>query len=242
MQGSLVFEFSLERKMMSDRKRRILVQQPGFWGILFSVLFVCSVAGQSSYKTGRGERDAADYAQKNVEKTRTSPGIRGVITGEVPAKRTLSLSYGVNFAPGRPVDFLLTTMSWRYKYTDIRDEGAPEFLRLKLDVSLGGRLRYESRAVASAGMSALCYLEPLRTQVFRPYITGGIGVIYTDFQNEDQGLRWNFNPRASFCTEVHLGNSRPFSVGLELKHISNAELDDDNTGLNSLHILVGWFF
>ena len=71
---------------------------------------------------------------------------------------------------------------------------------------------------------------------------GGIGVIYTDFQVEGQGLRFNFNPQLGIGAEFPRESKKPYFAALRLHHISNAGLDDENRGINSVVFMVGRFF
>ena len=76
----------------------------------------------------------------------------------------------------------------------------------------------------------------------RPYLEGGIGVIYTDFQVEGQGSRFNFNPQIGIGTEFKTDSGPPFFATIRLSHISNAGLNDENRGVNSFLLMIGRFF
>jgi len=77
---------------------------------------------------------------------------------------------------------------------------------------------------------------------FRPYVEGGIGIIYTDFQLWGQGLRVNFNPQIGIGTEFSSGSSGSFFTAVRLHHISNGGLNHDNNGIDTLIILLGRYF
>jgi hypothetical protein len=96
--------------------------------------------------------------------------------------------------------------------------------------------------MVSVGMMALYYLEFLSSQRMNPYVEGGIGVIYTDFQVEGQGLRFNFNPQIGIGTEFQFNSGAPFFSAIRLMHMSNAGLDSENRGLNSIVCIFGRFF
>lgn len=118
----------------------------------------------------------------------------------------------------------------------------PEELRLRVEANLGLADREGERAVASLNLLAFRYLDRFGAANWRPYLEAGIGVIYTDFRGDDQGLRLNFNPQAGAGIEWARPDGRAVQAGLRLHHISNAGLDDDNRGVNSLLFIIGWLY
>ena len=98
------------------------------------------------------------------------------------------------------------------------------------------------RGMVSVGMMALYYLEFISSPRLNPYIEGGVGVIYTDFQVEGQGLRFNFYTPIGIGTEFKADSGPPYFGAVRLMHISNAGLHEDNRGMNSVLILIGRFF
>ena len=101
---------------------------------------------------------------------------------------------------------LLASFQWTCKYQDFWLHDAPENLMLRFELAGGVRLKEETRGVISCGMFAQWYLRGWANDTFQPYVDAGIGIIYTDFQNDDQGLRVNFNPRLSFGTDFKVGD------------------------------------
>jgi len=91
-------------------------------------------------------------------------------------------------------------------------------------------------------MMALYYLDFVSSERLVPYLEGGIGVVYTDFQVEGQGSRFNFNPQIGIGTEFKVDAGPPFFTALRLSHISNAGLADENRGVNSVVWMLGRFF
>jgi len=118
---------------------------------------------------------------------------------------------------------------------------APEALRLKLEANLGVTTDGRARTLGSLNMLALYYLEGLGGRGWRPYGEAGIGVIYTDFHVEGQGLHLNFNPQLGAGFELDMG-SGALLAGVRLHHLSNGGLHHDNRGMNSALLLLGWLF
>ena len=89
---------------------------------------------------------------------------------------------------------------------------------------------------------ALYYLDFFSSDRLMPYLEGGIGVVYTDFQVKGQGSRINFNPQIGLGTEFEVDSGPPFFGAVRLSHISNAGLHDDNRGVNSVILMIGRYF
>ena len=119
---------------------------------------------------------------------------------------------------------------------------APEALRLKLEVNGGLTMDGRYRGLFSLNMMALYYLENFSMGQFLPYIEGGIGAIYTDFQVEGQGSRINFNPQLGAGLEYPLKSGAAVTAGFRLHHISNGDLLEENRGINSALLVIGYLF
>lgn len=152
-----------------------------------------------------------------------------------------TLSYGNTFTPDSDIGFWKGTLWAMFDYDKIWGHSAPDALRFKIELSLGSTTRPEYKLITSAGIMALYYLEDLSTRCMTPYIEGGLGVIYTDFQVDGQGSRINFNPRAGFGVEFPLGRETLFTA-LRWDHISNAGLNRDNQGVDSYVFMIGAYF
>jgi hypothetical protein len=85
-----------------------------------------------------------------------------------------------------------------------------------------------NKAVASAGIHALW--SPWRPLGWRPFLSGGIGGIYTDWQVQGQSLRVNFNPQVGLGAEM----GERWLLTLRVHHLSNAGLSSPNVGVNSV--------
>jgi outer membrane protein W len=94
--------------------------------------------------------------------------------------------------------------------------------------------------MTSANMIAQFYYPGTSGGRARPYLGGGIGIIYTDFKVEGQGLKVNFNPLITAGWEI--GPDPAWFIEARLNHISNGNLDDENTGVNSVQFMLGHYF
>ncbi len=130
-----------------------------------------------------------------------------------------------------------------FDYDRIWPHNAPDPLRFKVELTGGSTTWPDApRAIVSAKMLALYYLESLRSEWAIPYVEAGIGGIYTDFQVDGQGSRINFNPVAGIGVEFLSTSGPSFFTSLRLHHLSNAHLLPHNQGLNSAFMMFGMYF
>lgn len=160
----------------------------------------------------------------------------------VPPRYSLGFSLGLAYDPSDARDFMNIIGFALYDYEDIWPHKAPEQLRFKLEASIGGTLRSDSDFMASAGFFALYYLDRLHTNLLRPYIEGGVGLIYTEYKVRKQGSRLNFNPQAGLGLDISPRSGPSFWTSVRLHHLSNAGLKKDNRGVNSLTFQAGMYF
>jgi hypothetical protein len=156
-----------------------------------------------------------------------------------PTRAGLAVSCGVSYKPSG-VDFCLLTGILLFDYDRVWPHKAPESLRFRVEYSLGAIFEPETRLMTSANMIAQFYYPGRSASRVRPYIGGGIGIIYTDFKVEGQGLKVNFNPLLG--AGVEFGPDPALFLDVRLHHISNGDLDEENTGVNSVQFMLGRYF
>lgn len=170
-----------------------------------------------------------------------SPAL-GEETAHVPTRYGVALAVGNDYTPNSDIGLALVYGFAQFDYDAVWPHRAPDPLRFKVEASAGLTTWPFRRAVTSAGIMAQYYLDSLATDSLRPYAEAGIHAIYTDFRVEGQGLRFNFNPQAGIGTDILRDNGPDLFIGLRAHHISNAGLDNDNTGINSLLLMFGIYF
>lgn len=161
---------------------------------------------------------------------------------EVPTRYGLLGNLGLSYDPDNDIDFLQLGGVVLLDYERVWPHQAPDPLRFKVEGVAGITTAPRTRAVVSAGILALYYLDSLAARGLRPYVEAGIGLIYTDFQVEGQGLRLNFNPQAGIGTELDLGAGRRGFVAVRAHHLSNGRLYHENRGVNSVAMQTGLLF
>lgn len=159
-----------------------------------------------------------------------------------PDRFGMSIELANVYDPGHDIGFTLLTLFGLFDYGKIWHQDRPKELCFKVEGALGSTFRPETRAMASLGMAALYYVDQLASPQIRPYFEGGIGIIYTDFRVEGQGLRVNFNPQLGIGAELRNKEGSSSFAALRLHHVSNGNLYHDNRGFSSLVLQVGRFF
>ena len=160
----------------------------------------------------------------------------------IPTRYGMAAVVGNTFDPDDDISFVQLSGFIMWDYDKVWRHWAPESLRFKVEGTAGLTTSPKTRGMVSVGMMALYYLEFISNHRLSPYIEGGIGVIYTDFQVDGQGSRFNFNPQIGIGTEIQSDSGPPFFGSVRLSHISNAGLHDDNRGVNSIILMIGRFF
>jgi hypothetical protein len=160
----------------------------------------------------------------------------------VPTRYGMGISFGLAYDPTNQVDFALLSGVVLFDYDRVWPHRAPKALRFKVEGSAGVITSPQPRGIASANILALYFLDRFATPTLRPYVEAGIGVIFTDFQVEGQGLRLNFNPQAGLGVEIGDTSAPPWYLACRGHHVSNGGLYSDNRGINSVVFLLGKYF
>jgi len=166
---------------------------------------------------------------------------RGDSLSSLNPKTGLGVMAGLAYDPGDARDFIAVNAFFLFDYDKIWGHNAPDCLKFKTELSIGSSLATEN-LIVSSGIEALLYLDKFETQIFRPYVEAGIGLIYTDYKVDGQGLSLNFNPRAGIGTDIKVKGRLPMFCTLRLWHLSNANLHSENRGSNAVVLLIGQYF
>ena len=154
----------------------------------------------------------------------------------------LGIILGKTYDPSNDIDFYILSGSILYHYEKVWHHKAPDPLRFKVEYSIGIAREKKTYLMTSVNMFALYYLDYLEYNKFKPYVEGGIGIIYTGFQVEGQGLKVNFNPQMGLGAEFKTKSRDTYFLSLRLHHLSNGGIDEDNRGVNSVLVMLGRFF
>jgi len=158
------------------------------------------------------------------------------------ARYGLGVIFGNSYDPTGDIDFYMLSGSLLYDYEKIWHHRAPEALRFKVEYDIGAAREKGTRFMTSLNIFALYYLDHSKDKVAKPYIEGGIGIVYTDFRVKGQGLKINFNPQMGIGMEFKTGSRDAYFLCFRLHHISNGDLYKDNRGVNSALLMLGRYF
>jgi hypothetical protein len=164
------------------------------------------------------------------------------LTGKVPTRYGWSVMTGNTYASEEDLSYQLGSVFALFDYDTVWPHPAPDGLRFKVEVDMGSTWRNRFRFMGSVAMLALYYVDGLKTDHFQPFIEGGIGAVYTDFQLEGQGTRINFFPQIGVGTDITIRGGPTFFTGFRLQHLSNAGIHDDNRGINGAVVVFGMYF
>lgn len=81
----------------------------------------------------------------------------------------------------------------------------------------------------------------------KPYIEGGVGGLYTSLRSDirgttDLGQSFQFSSTGGAGLRYEFDASRALTLGVRFRHISNAGMDHDNPGIDTVYGLVGLVF
>jgi len=161
--------------------------------------------------------------------------------GYAPVRYGVALLGGAAYDPDH-IDLVIIQGAMLLDYAQVAWHDAPNYLKMKFELNAGLTLDSKKRALVSLNMLALRYFRSFSGVGYTPYVEAGIGVIYTDYQVQDQGLRFNFNPQAGAGFEYRLSDGGAVTTSLRLHHLSNGSLYKDNRGVNSALLQIGYLF
>lgn len=159
-----------------------------------------------------------------------------------PEKVGIGVNGGSSYTPDPTFTYFQFNLSAIYDYEQIFPHAAPEQLKFKLEGNAGLADYPSRRLLASFNFYALYYLQHMELPQITPYIEGGVGLVYSDFQLDGQGLRINFNPQAGIGCEWRTESGKTVYGAVRAYHISNGGLHHDNRGINGVLVQFGYLF
>jgi opacity protein-like surface antigen len=91
------------------------------------------------------------------------------------------------------------------------------------------------------GLPVLTYYFDTGTR-FAPFIEGGLGLLYTDLRGYSLGGHFSFMENIGAGASFFLNKNLAFTASWRYRHLSNANLYEDNAGLDSGVILAGFSY
>ena len=94
-------------------------------------------------------------------------------------------------------------------------------------------------ANAEVGCSFFLRYSRRITSRIAPYIEGGTGMIYSSLSTNEQGTKYNFITHAGLGIQFFLNKHVALTGGYRFRHLSNADMDKQNRGIDHHFGLVG---
>lgn len=152
----------------------------------------------------------------------------------------------VGYSEARGKEFVTYSLGWRFvfgagRHLDAwtRDSG----WRANLVVEpLAGFITGDAETVEAAVVPML-HFERTASQKARPFIEGGVGLIYTDLRGMDLGSQILFSDQIGGGLAFPTTSGRIWEIGYRFRHISHAGLwANANAGLNTHFLTVSCRF
>jgi hypothetical protein len=212
-------------------------------GRVAALLFLCAAVSVPAAVINENGVKASGEGGEGSSPPSLSAGASGFFERlGAPARKTVAVSLASSYDPNFNVSSLLGSTAAIYDHGYLWDGINSGNTGFKLEAVAGSIFRPELRTLASLNMMALYYPRLLPAGGFRPYLEGGIGVIYTDYRVNRQPYRFNFNPQLGIGTEISGRDDSRYFIALRLHHISNCSTNRDNQGVNSLQLQLGRYF
>jgi hypothetical protein len=158
-----------------------------------------------------------------------------------PARYGVALLGGAAYDPDH-IDLMIVQGQMLLDYEQVAWHKAPKYLKMKFELNAGLTLDSRKRGLVAVNMMALRYFNSFKRGRYVPFVEAGVGLIYTDFRVNGQGLHFNFNPQAGVGVEYSLPSGGAITTALRLHHLSNGGLYKDNRGVNSALLMIGYLF
>jgi len=97
------------------------------------------------------------------------------------------------------------------------------------------------------GVSPIFFRLTFGQGKFRPYVEGGLGILYTDLRSvirvgQTLGSRVQFASQGGVGLQYTLNPDMALALSARFRHISNAGIDDDNPGIDTIYGMLGFVF
>jgi hypothetical protein len=92
---------------------------------------------------------------------------------------------------------------------------------------------------AEVGCSFFLKYSQRITSRIAPYVEGGLGMIYASVSTYEQGTKYNFITQAGLGIQFFINEHFALTGGYRFRHLSNADIDKQNKGIDHHFGLVG---
>ena len=172
------------------------------------------------------------------------PSLQAADEGPLSAKGTKQLGvnfgYGYSFSSNEDIRFAPASPYFGYVFTDPVGTG---WYRGTGECIVEGDLNYvfKNQKRYAAGITLLGRYNLLsKHESWRPYVQAGFGMIGTNLSMRGFGNEFNFTSNLGAGIQYFWDPCNAVNFEWRIKHISNADIDEDNDGLNMSVLMLGY--
>lgn len=167
-----------------------------------------------------------------------------IFAEEVTFQNRVGLSYITGQMVDPNSDSYINAVSFSYLTPNniFIGQTAPEYIRIRNELTFANVSNTTHGIYLSAVFMAVRYLNMNPKSTWRPYIEGGVGLSYASYKIEGQAYNVNFNPQIGFGTDYTTSAGNTYFSSLRFSHFSNASLNKDNEGTNTVNLSIGRYF
>lgn len=150
---------------------------------------------------------------------------------------------GVNFGLGQGTSDIRFASIYPYFGKVMTDPMGKGWLRGNVEGIVEGAFSYvhKNQNTYSSGINLLARYNFLpSSDNWRPYIQGGLGIVYTNLGLHSFGSNFNFTSNIAGGIQYFFNKENSINLEWRYFHFSNAGLDSDNRGLNMSNLFIGF--
>lgn len=211
-----------------------------FWVLLLGAIFILNCAYAQEEQKPEFSQDQARIEQEEKalegQEERALKGIE-VLTGfcwnKLKAKTVFDKKPDYNFYPLIvDLDFNLKNLTKRIGFNP------PGLVEFQLEPYIG--VISSPRSNVEIGNSFLLKLGLFPEDwKFQPFIKGGVGMVYLTLHTEEQSTQFNFISSGGIGAHYFFNKNVSLVVEGRFRHLSNASIDQPNSGINTYQALAG---
>ena len=139
----------------------------------------------------------------------------------------------------RDVQYIYFAPRWGIGISDPMGEDAWYRGNIELVAEGAFLLNVEPKDGFAGGITALLRYNFLPEGVFIPFVEAGVGILSLDFDLKNRSDGLNFTVQAGFGFHYFVSDRTAFTGEWRYHHISNADIEQPNFGINSSLFLIG---
>jgi hypothetical protein len=172
------------------------------------------------------------------------PSLQAADEGPLSVKGTkqigVNIGYGYSFSSNRDIRFAPLYPFFGSVFTDPVGSG---WYRGTGEYILEGDFNYvykKQKRHATGFTMMVRYNLLSKHESWRPYVQFGFGMLGTNLSMDGLGMNFNFSTNVAAGIQYFWNPCNAINFEWRFKHISNCELDAENTGLNMNMLLLGY--